>query len=82
VIPWIDYLEVHATVLSRARIERGLRRLRLRGCAIDWFVREGWWRTVFIVWGHPVLIAHLHLALGRRARHRPPARGGMLDVIA
>jgi hypothetical protein len=75
------YLEVHTTEFSRARIGIGLQRLKLRGLPIGWYERRGWWRSVFLVWGHPALIAKLERSLGPISQRPPTLQGRNLDIV-
>jgi hypothetical protein len=75
------YLEVQTTEFSRERIRSGLQRLKFRGLPIGWFERRGWWRSVFLVWGHPVLIATLERSLGPISMRPPTLQGRNLNIV-
>jgi hypothetical protein len=77
----IDYLEVQATVFSRTRIRLGLVRLKRRGLPIEWFESKGWWQRAFMVWGHPILITKLELALGHIAMRPPITHGRNINIV-
>jgi hypothetical protein len=79
--PPIDYLEVQTTAFLRARFRLGLQRLKRRGFAIEWLEHEGWWASVFMVRGHPLLIAKLQRISGHIARRPSALRGRSLDIV-
>jgi hypothetical protein len=80
IIP-IDYLEVRATALSRPTVRLGLQRLKHRGVAIEWFERDYWWRSVFLVWGHPLLISKLEQTLGHLSTRPCTLHGSNLNIV-
>jgi hypothetical protein len=80
-MPPIDHLEVRATAFSRAGFRLGLQRLKRRGFAIEWLEHEGWWASVFMVSGHPLLISKLQRISGRTARRPCVLRGRNLDIV-
>jgi hypothetical protein len=80
-MPPVDYLEVKTTAFSRAGFRLGLQRLKRRGFAIEWLEHEGWWASVFMVRGHPLLISKLQRISGRTARRPPILHGRNLDII-
>lgn len=80
-MPPFDYLEVQTTAFSRARFRLGLQRLKRHGFAIEWLEHEGWWASVFMVRGHPLLIAKLQRISGRIARRPSVLRGRNLDIV-
>ncbi len=80
-MPPIDQLEVRATAMSRNRIRRGLQLLDARGVPIGWSERGGWWRCVFLIWGHPALIRLLEARIGYPTVRPLAPRGRHLNTI-
>jgi len=77
--PPVAYLDVTVGLTDRARIRRGLTRLRERQL-IDWVERREWWRSVFTTWGSPAAIAALVRILGPIAAPPPQTRGRQVDL--
>ena len=83
------YLEFRASLSIRSEFRAALESLKYGGHGIEWLEQNGWFYSLFVVRGHPILLAAIQKAIIRKWAFRSSnvhlkqyKRGANLDQLA